>query len=72
MGLQSWTLFPLGTQCAPFNELADSMFNVLALFFDFSDTKDLGEYGEQNFFEFWKFFFRFETIKDFETKLVKN
>ena len=35
-----------------FNELADSMFDVLALFFGFSDTRNLGEYSEQKNFEF--------------------
>jgi hypothetical protein len=33
-----------------FNEFADSIFNVLALFFGFSDTKDLGEYSKQKTF----------------------
>ncbi len=43
MGLQSWTSFPLGTQCSACNELADSIFNVLALSLGFSDTRNLGE-----------------------------
>ena len=40
-----------------FNELADSMLNVLALFFRFSDTRDLGKYSKQKNFEFWKVYF---------------
>ena len=47
----------LGTRCAALNELADSIFNVLALFFRFSETRHLGEYSKHNFFGFWKLSF---------------
>ena len=47
----------LGTQCAALNEHADSIFNVLALFFRFSETRHLGEYSKHNFFGFWKLSF---------------
>ena len=40
-----------------FNELADSMFNVLALFFGFSDTRDLGKYSKEKKFRVLESFF---------------
>ena len=42
------------TQSAAFNKLADSIFNLLALFFRFSETRHLGEYSKHKDFGFWK------------------
>ncbi len=53
-GVAKLDMISVGTQWAAFNELVDSMFTGLALFFGFSDTKDLGEYRKQKIFEFGK------------------
>ena len=57
-----------------FNELADLMFNVLTLFFGFSDTRDLGKYSKQKILSFGKnlFFAHPGFLDQIGQKFVKN